>query len=121
MSEVTIHIGYDAKAVKARVLGAIHRAESGEPVGESHLTVESWEGLSRVLTGKRLALPRHLHGQPAASVAELARLLGRDYKRVHEDVEIMTNAGLIERSESGGVRAACDEIRASIRLGRSAA
>ena len=121
MSEVNIHVGYDAKAIKDRVLGAAHRAENGQTAGEAHITFESWEGLSKALTGKRLALLRHLHDRPAASVADLARVLARDYKRVHQDVEILSVAGLIERTESGGVRSAFDEIRASIDLGRSAA
>jgi predicted transcriptional regulator len=121
MSEVNIHVGYDAKAVKARVLEAVRRAESGQTIGEAHVTFESWEGLSKVLTNKRLALLRHLHGQPAESIADLARVLGRDYKRVHEDVEILSTAGLIERSDSGAVKATFDEIRASIDLAQSAA
>jgi len=121
MSEVNIHVGYDAKAVKALVLDAVRRAEAGESVGESHVVFESWESLSKVLTGKRLALLRHLHERPAASIADLARSLERDYKRVHEDVEILSAAGLILRGETGGVAAAFDQIRASIDLSRSAA
>ncbi len=121
MSQVNVHVGYDAKAIKARVLDAIGRAEGGQGVGEAHVTFESWEGLSKVLTGKRLELLKHLHQNPAPSVAALARALVRDYKRVHEDVEILTAAGLIERSETGGVLAAYDEIRAFIDLGLSAA
>ncbi|MCZ2982582.1 hypothetical protein NYY70_20610, partial [Acinetobacter baumannii] len=72
-------------------------------------------GLAKVLSGKRLELLRHVHQHPAASVAELGRALGRDYKRVHEDVEILTVAGLLERTE-GGVRATYDEIRTVISL-----
>jgi len=67
-------------------------------------------------TGKRLAMLRHLRVQPAASITELSRALGRDYKRVHEDVEILMTAGLVERTPEGEVRAAYDEIRASIPL-----
>jgi predicted transcriptional regulator len=46
-------------------------------------------------------------------VAELARALGRDYKRVHEDIEALAAAGLIERGEAG-LRTAYDKIRATI-------
>jgi predicted transcriptional regulator len=116
MSTVDIHVGLDDAAMKARLLSVVRRAEAGESVCESHVTFESWEGLSKVLTGKRLALLRHLRAQPATSIAELSRVLGRDYKRVHEDVEILLRAGLVERTTEGGVRAAYDEIRASIPL-----
>ena len=31
----------------------------------------------------------------------LSPVLGRDYKRVHEDVEILTAAGLLDRNDTG--------------------
>ncbi len=120
MKTIELHIGNDPAAVKARVLGAIRRAEAGLAEGETHVTFESWRGLSRVLTGKRLDLLRHVRKTPAASIAELARVLGRDYKRVHEDVEILAQAGLIARSETGAVEAAYDEIRTTIDLTQAA-
>lgn len=49
------------------------------------------------------------------SIAALARMVGGDYRRVHQDVELLTAAGLIERSE-GHMRADYDEIRATIAL-----
>jgi predicted transcriptional regulator len=118
---VNVHVGIDQAATKARFLAAIRRAEGGDLSSESHLTFESWEGLSKILTGKRLELLRHLHARPAASIAELGRALGRDYKRVHEDVEILTTSGLIVRTETGGLRVAFDEIKTAIDLRQSAA
>lgn len=116
MRKVDMHVGLDNAALKARLLSAIERTEAGESVSEAHVSFESWEGLSKVLTGKRLALLRHLRATPAASIAELGRVLGRDYKRVYEDVEILATAGLVERTAEGGIRAAYDEIRTSIPL-----
>jgi predicted transcriptional regulator len=121
MSEVNVHVGYDRAATRARVLAAIKRVQAGEGMGESHVTFESWDGLAKVLTEKRLALLRHVHRQPAGSIAELARTLGRDYKRVYEDVEILNAAGLIERPATGEVRVSFDEIRTAIDLRQSAA
>ncbi len=121
MSAVDLHVGYDPAATKARVLDAIARAEAGDLRAESHVTFESWDGLARVLTAKRLELLRCLHARSADSVADLARTLGRDYKRVHEDVDILSSAGLIERLEKGALSARFDQIRAAIDLGRSAA
>ena len=37
------------------------------------------------------------------SVRELARLVERDVKRVHEDVGILANLGLLVRTDRGGV------------------
>jgi hypothetical protein len=45
-----------------------------------------------------------------------SRALGRDYKRVYEDVDILSTAGLLDRTGEGGVRAAYDEIGTVISL-----
>jgi predicted transcriptional regulator len=55
------------------------------------------------LTEKRWALVRTAQGKGELSVRELARLVGRDVKRVHEDVVVLADLGLLERTESGGV------------------
>jgi len=55
------------------------------------------------LTEKRWELVRAAQGKGELSVRELARLVGRDVKRVHEDVVILAELGLLERTESSGV------------------
>lgn len=95
--------------------GAWRRAERGERVREEHVTFASWDALSRAMTNKRFELLRHLHRHPAASVAELARALGRDYKRVHAHVASLSEAGLIDRTERG-LEASYKEIRTVIAL-----
>ena len=101
MSDLKIHVGDSRNAMGARFIDAWHRAERGEAVREHHLSFDSFETMTRVLTPKRLALLRHLHRQPTASVAALSRAVKRDYKRVHEDVEALAMAGLIERATDG--------------------
>jgi predicted transcriptional regulator len=55
------------------------------------------------LTEKRWALVRAAQGKGELSVRQLARMVGRDVKRVHEDVVVLAELGLLERSESGGL------------------
>lgn len=55
------------------------------------------------LTEKRWAVVRACQGKGELSVRELARGLGRDVKRVHDDVVILAELGLVERTERGGV------------------
>ncbi len=55
------------------------------------------------LTEKRWELVRTAQGKGELSVRELARLVGRDVKRVHEDVVILAELGLLERTQSSGV------------------
>ena len=83
------------------MLEAISRHEAGEDVVENHLTFENWQTFARVMTANRLELLRHVHRTPPRSVLVLARALGRDYKRVHEDVEALVAAGLLGRDDSG--------------------
>lgn len=55
------------------------------------------------LTEKRWDLVRAAQGKDEMSVRELARTVGRDVKRVHEDIVVLAGLGLLERTESGGV------------------
>jgi predicted transcriptional regulator len=62
------------------------------------------------MTANRLELLRQVDRMPARSVLALARALGRDYKRVHEDVEALVAAGLLGCGEAG-LRAEYDAIQ----------
>ncbi len=55
------------------------------------------------LTEKRWDLVRACQGKGELSVRELARAVGRDVKRVHDDVVMLAELGLVERTENGGV------------------
>jgi len=55
------------------------------------------------LTEKRWALVRTAQGKGALSVRILAGLVERDVKRVHEDIVVLADLDLLERTESGGV------------------
>jgi len=101
MTDLKIHVGETREAMGTRFVEAWHRAERGEAITERHLSFDSFETMTRTLTPKRLALLRHLHHHPSASVAALSRAVKRDYKRVHEDVEALATAGLIERATDG--------------------
>jgi len=114
--KVQVHVGGNYAAMAARVARAWHRADKARgAASEEHLTFVSWTALAGAMTDKRLALLRHLRRRRAASVADLARRLKRDYKRVHQDVEALEAAGLIAR-DGRGLRADYDEIRTVIAL-----
>lgn len=115
MSEkVNLHVGSIDEMGK-RFIGAWNRLESGEAVNETHLTFFSLEAMMATLSPKRLELLRHVHRHPAHTVSELARTIGRDYKRVHEDVSALAHAGLIVRDENG-IHAPYDSVQAIVSL-----
>ena len=55
------------------------------------------------LSERRWALVRVLLGAGEIPLRELARRVERDVRRVHQDVTVLTDLGLVERSASGGV------------------
>src|SRR5580692_6453413 len=110
MSDVKITVGGALEADAARrFVDAWHRGERGETFHERHLAFESWDALARVLTGKRMALLRHVHRHKVASVRALAKALGRDYSNVHADVQALTAAGLLDTAD-GALQADYDVI-----------
>lgn len=112
--KVKVHVG-TIDDMGRRFVSTWHRAESGERVRETHLTFPDLPALLNALTPKRLELLRALHAEPAPSIKALARRLGRDYKRVYEDVETLADSGLLDR-EDGSLRAPYDSIAAEMRL-----
>ncbi len=117
MSDLKIHVGEPLEAMGQRFAAVWNRADGGAGAAEHHLSFDSFETLARVLTPKRLELLRRVHAQPCASIAGLARALGRDYKRVHEDVEALTQVGLIARdSARSALTAPYDEIQTTIAM-----
>ena len=115
MSKLKVMVGGSLAEDAAAFVDAWHKTERGEAIADHVLAFESWEGLASVMTGERLRLLRHLHAHPEPSVAALARSLGRQYRRVHEDVGILESAGLLLRDGSS-VRASVDTMTAEVRL-----
>lgn len=68
------------------------------------------------LTERRWALVNALKGQGELAVRELARRVGRDVKRVHEDVQALAETGLIERAQSGGAVCPFSSVHIDMRL-----
>lgn len=115
MSDLKVTVGGTLAEDAAAFVDAWDRAERGDKVADHALAFESWEGLASVLSGERLRLLRHLHAHPEPSVSALARALGRQYRRVHEDVVLLEGAGLLARID-GIVRASVDKVTAEVRL-----
>jgi predicted transcriptional regulator len=116
MSKAKISVGgaFETEAAR-RFVEAWHSAERGETFRERHLAFESWDALSRVLTGKRMELLRYVRRHKVASVRALAKALGRDYSNVHADVQALLGAGLLDATD-GGLQADYDAIETKIAI-----
>lgn len=79
-------------------------------------TFESPSALFRVLTPKRWELIERLQSLGPVSLRGLARALERDVKRVHEDVGVLIEVGLIEKTERERIRVPYTVIEADFAL-----
>jgi predicted transcriptional regulator len=114
VSKLTAHVG-SARDMGRPFSAAFERAAEEENFEERHVTFLSLQETMTALMPKRLELLRYLHRTGAESVKALARELGRDYKRVHEDVAILERAGLIVR-EDGRLSAPWEALTAEVSL-----
>jgi predicted transcriptional regulator len=99
MRTLTIAVEPDTNRTSDLAYGRALRAfETGEYQGE-FLTFSLPEQLFRVFPPKRWELVNKLQKIGPSSIRGLARALGRDVKRVHEDVTALLAEGIIERSD----------------------
>jgi predicted transcriptional regulator len=83
-------------------------------------TFSSPAQLFSVLTPRRWDLVERLQATGASSLRGLARALGRDVKRVHEDVAVLLDWGLIEKTDDGRIVVPYDVIHADFELSPAA-
>lgn len=94
----TVVIGVASRAeLTARMLRAI---ETGKPQG-AYRSFETLEDLWRTLSPKRWAILQAMTGSGALAGREVARRVGRDIKGVHTDVQVLLNAGLLDKTAEG--------------------
>jgi predicted transcriptional regulator len=114
-SKTRFSVGGSALDDAAAFVNAWERAEDGGAIPEELVSFESWEGLSAVMSGERIALLLHLHATPETSDEALARALSRDRDQVASDLHALEEAGLVDRSR-GVLRVTADSIETKILL-----
>lgn len=90
--------------------------EGGAVAGDDRIVFRDWAALSAVMTRERYELLRHLRRTPESGVRALARALNRDVRRVHEDVTVLAELGLVLRGEDGRLSSDIDAITSTIRI-----
>jgi predicted transcriptional regulator len=113
--KLEIHVGDALEDTGRRFIDAWRRLENGKKVREQHVSFESLEGLLSLLTPKRWELLKYVDDHPVRSIRALSVQLKRDYRRVHDDVEALAAAGLLER-DGRVVRADYDGIDSTFRF-----
>jgi len=95
MKTITLSIA-SRDDVTRRALDAFDGKEQG-----SHISFASVDRLWQTMTRKRWELLKALTGQGAVSIREASRLVERDVKSVHGDVQVLLEAGVIQKNDDG--------------------
>jgi len=111
MRTATIRIRKASDSLEAVRVGFLSAWNKGKYAGE-HFDFESPAALFRVLTPKRWDLIECLQKTGPLGVRALARALGRDVKRVHDDASTMIEVGMVEKTSDGKLTVPFGEIRA---------
>ena len=93
----------DVRAPADSMAEFTHSWKSGKAQKSARISFATPELLWKVLTAKRWQLLKALCGAGPVSIREAARRVERDVKAVHSDVTALLNAGVLNRTESGGI------------------
>ena len=116
---LTIRIVNEQDVVAASAQCFLDAWNKGEYAGE-YLTFTSSSQFFEVINSRRWDLVVTLQKIGQSSIRELARQVSRDVRRVHDDVKILLEHGIIEQ-DSQGVCVPYDEIHADFTLKAEAA
>ena len=100
--------------MKAAINCITQAIESGEDAGE-YLTFESSAGFFEVFNARRWDIILKLQTLGKTSIRALAKQVGRDMRRVHDDVKFLISYGIIEQ-DANGVCVPYDTIHAEFTL-----
>jgi predicted transcriptional regulator len=116
MREVTLRVE-DLDSFFEGALAMGRRLDQGtEGVGAAKLAFESMAELLKLLTANRWTLMTTLRKLGPVSIRALAKALARDYRGVHADVALLTDAGLITRDDHGKMSVPWSRITAEMDL-----
>lgn len=113
---LTITINRDWRAFLASASKrAIAGAQSVTYQGE-RLNFESAAAFFGQLTELRWNMVREMIGAGHVGVRELARRLGRDVRRVHQDAHALVDLGILEQDPDGGLICPFSDIHIDMHL-----
>ena len=117
MTKAVLRIRRDSTAVLEE-MGRRFAAtwKTGRTAAAHVFSFESPAALFRVLSPKRWELIERLQALGPMSVRGLARELERDVKRVHEDVGVLVEVGLVEKTAGGKIHVPYAVIEADFAL-----
>jgi predicted transcriptional regulator len=89
---------------------------SGKGQPSARIGFESWELMHKVLSPKRLEIISTMTGAGPLSIREIARRVGRDFKGVHADAQLLLRAGVVDKDERGRLVFPYDRIKVNFEI-----
>jgi predicted transcriptional regulator len=112
MKTVTLSVS-SQDAFSARFVAAMKGKAQG-----AFIAFESAELLFQTLTQLRWNIIMAMTGAGPLSIREVARRVGRDVKRVHDDVHALLVVGVLERTDDGSIEFPYDAVHVDFTLQR---
>lgn len=116
MRHLTISLNSDWKsALRAAGTAAKASGYQGETLNFESASASAFFGK---LTERRWDMIHALQSDGGdVGIRELARRLGRDPSRIHQDAAILIELGLLEKSDTGSLRCPFNDIHVDMHLG----
>ena len=106
----------EVRSLADTLADAADAMKSGRGERDARIGFAAPELLWQVLTAKRWELLKAMCGGGAMSIREAARRVGRDVKAVHGDVMALLDAGILSRSQEGGIEFPLDAVKVEFML-----
>jgi predicted transcriptional regulator len=106
----------EVRAAEDAMSGFARAWNTDTPEQSARISFASPELLWKVLSAKRWALLKALCGAGPVSIREAARRVERDVKGVHGDVVALIDAGLLNRTQRGGIEFPYDAVKVEFLL-----
>jgi len=90
--------------------------EAGEEIQETTIRFHSLEALAKVLTPKRQAVLKFVRKHPTKNITAIAKGIRRSYKNVHEDVNLLLDAGFLVRKQDDVINAPYSVINTEVQI-----
>lgn len=79
---------------------AFEKAESGEPIKDEKIVVESLDTLRKFLTNERLKILHAIKEHEPQSIYELSKIINKDRRNLTRELELLEKWGFIEFKET---------------------
>ncbi|MBK6740943.1 MAG: DNA-binding protein [Haliea sp.] len=106
----------EVRSPKEAMSGFAQAWNTNKQQKSARISFASPELLWKVLSAKRWELLKALCGAGPVSIREAARRVERDVKGVHGDIVALIGAGLLNRTENGGVEFPYEAVKVEFLL-----